>query len=187
MKRYKNQTEIGKIFGISAIAVGKILTNFGLKDNQGATEKALKEKYAIAVESKKGFEFFLWDDKKLGHIISKLHNKLSLEDYWINVTKENILNLKRDRNNNQEDSLFDKIYYMIYDLIPSQISSIVRNKVDFDLTLDDCHDFNKAIYKFTSDYIDDKKELDSFKNMIKKYYPEHLNKLKTFITFSWNA
>lgn len=43
---WKNQTELGKKFGLSAIAVGKILTERGLKDGKAATKKALDEGYA---------------------------------------------------------------------------------------------------------------------------------------------
>jgi hypothetical protein len=70
---WSNQTNLGKKFGLSAIAVGKLLTEAGLKDpnTKQATEKAIEEGYAKATPLKDGTPYFMWNNEKVKHIIEK--------------------------------------------------------------------------------------------------------------------
>jgi len=63
---WSNQTNLGKKFGLSAIAVGKILVKEGLKDQKtkSATEKALNEGYAKSTPLKDGTPYFMWNIEK---------------------------------------------------------------------------------------------------------------------------
>ena len=65
--KWKSQTDIGKYFGLSAIAVGKILIEHGLKNKATklATEKAIKQYYAVEKALKDGTIFFMWNFKKM--------------------------------------------------------------------------------------------------------------------------
>ena len=58
---WSNQTDLGKRFGLSAIAVGKLLVEEGLKDQKTklATEKALNEGYAKSTPLKDGTPYFM--------------------------------------------------------------------------------------------------------------------------------
>lgn len=59
---WKTQTELGKSFGLSAIAVGKKLKEWGLKNlDNTATEIALSEGYATNTPLKNGTPYFLWN------------------------------------------------------------------------------------------------------------------------------
>jgi hypothetical protein len=55
-RTWVNQTSLGNMFGLSAIKIGKILIELGLKDAQKghATEKALSKGYALATPLKDG-------------------------------------------------------------------------------------------------------------------------------------
>ena len=63
---WSNQTDLGKRFGLSAIAVGKLLVEEGLKDQKTklATEKALNEGYAKSTPLKDGTPYFMWNIEK---------------------------------------------------------------------------------------------------------------------------
>ena len=58
---WSNQTDLGKRFGLSAIAVGKLLVEEGLKDQKtkSATKKAQNEGYAKSTPLKDGTPYFM--------------------------------------------------------------------------------------------------------------------------------
>ena len=59
---WKNQKEIGIIYGKSAIAVGKALIKLGLRDAQtkAPTEIAITDGIAKSTPLKDGIAFYLW-------------------------------------------------------------------------------------------------------------------------------
>lgn len=59
---WKNQKELGLIYGKSAIAIGKALIDLGLRnpDTKTPTEIAIKEGFAIIANLKDGTPFCLW-------------------------------------------------------------------------------------------------------------------------------
>lgn len=63
---WKNQKELGLIYGKSAIAVGKALIQLGLKDSstKQPTPQALSEEIAKSTPLKDGKPFFLWHKLK---------------------------------------------------------------------------------------------------------------------------
>ena len=63
---WKNQKEIGLIYGKSAIAVGKALIELGLKDGstKAPTTSALSEEIAKSTPLKDGTPFYLWHKVK---------------------------------------------------------------------------------------------------------------------------
>lgn len=64
--KWVNQTALGKRFGLSAIAIGKLLRQFGLKgtDNQ-PTPKALAEGFCTSTLLRDGRPFHLWEINKI--------------------------------------------------------------------------------------------------------------------------
>ncbi len=66
-KIWKNQKDIGKLYGKSAIAVGKALVELGLKDEETkeATKIALDEGFAQLTPLKDGTLFYLWNKQKV--------------------------------------------------------------------------------------------------------------------------
>jgi len=75
---WSNQTNLGKKFGLSAIAVGKLLVGEGLKDptTKLATKKALEEGYAKSTPLKDGTPYFMWSINKIRPLIEKDHQPL---------------------------------------------------------------------------------------------------------------
>lgn len=69
--QYKNQTELGKIYGLSAREIGKKLAEFGLKEGAVPTKKALDEKIAISAPLKDKTPFYMWDVKKIKGIFKE--------------------------------------------------------------------------------------------------------------------
>jgi hypothetical protein len=70
-KTWGTQTEIGRHFNLSAIAVGKLLTSSGLRnaETREPTEKALREGFATSTPLKNGTPFFMWNREKIGGLL----------------------------------------------------------------------------------------------------------------------
>lgn len=130
-KIWSNQTDLGKKFGISAIVVGKLLIENGLKDSvtKLATKKALDEEYAKSTPLKDGTPYFMWNIDKVRAILAKDHQPLSKVDYWVNEVEKILKQAEKmcDEGN-------DKIGYMMadgaYDEVPKDIRQEVRTKVE---------------------------------------------------------
>jgi hypothetical protein len=126
-----NQTSLGNMFGLSAIKIGKILIELGLKDAQkgSATEKALSEGYARSTPLKDGTPYFMWNLQKVKSLISKDYTLLSKVDYWVNLVKKDL-----DKAYELMDKDQDKLAYMIidsaYDEVPSDIIEQVKAKIE---------------------------------------------------------
>ena len=84
-QEWVGQNNLGKRFGISGIAVGKILINAGLKDavTKEATEKALNEGFAKTTPKHIGTQYFLWNTEKVCALIENEHLPLVNIDYWL--------------------------------------------------------------------------------------------------------
>jgi hypothetical protein len=80
---WKNQKEIGLIYGKSAIAVGKALVELGLKDSstKNPTVVALSGGIAQSTPLKDGTPFYLWHK-------AKTCEKLDALDGWIRQSQE---------------------------------------------------------------------------------------------------
>lgn len=64
-------TEIGKLHGLSAVAVGKILTSSGHRIDGVATEQAIAGGWARSRKTREGKEFSVWDAEKVGTLIAQ--------------------------------------------------------------------------------------------------------------------
>lgn len=64
--RWASQTQLGRPYGLSAIAVGKRLSDAGLRDpdTKRPTPKALDEGWAIATPLRDGREHYMWSREK---------------------------------------------------------------------------------------------------------------------------
>ena len=80
---WKNQSELGLIYGKSAIAVGKALTELGLKDSstKNPTDMALTEEIAKSTPLKDGTAFYLWHK-------TKACGKLDSLEGWERISQE---------------------------------------------------------------------------------------------------
>jgi hypothetical protein len=70
-KTWGTQTEIGRHFNLSAIAVGKLLTSSGLRDatTKQPTDTALGEGFATSTPLRDGTPFFMWNRVKIGELL----------------------------------------------------------------------------------------------------------------------
>jgi len=128
---WKNQTELGKKFGISAIAVGKILIEHGLKDQETkqATQRALDEEYAKSTPLKDGTPYFMWNVQKVKQIIAQDHTQLNIVDYWVNEVSKNLKKAEQ-LSKSGEDKLAIISADGAYDEVPANILDEVKAKIE---------------------------------------------------------
>lgn len=93
-----NQTNLGKQFGLSAIAMGKKLKELGLRgEDTNPTEQALAEDYCTSTPLKDGTPFFMWNRQKIEELM-RVHGYQRLDqqevkarelaDSWVRVHKQ---------------------------------------------------------------------------------------------------
>jgi hypothetical protein len=95
---WANQTNLGKQFGLSAIAMGKKLKELGLRGEDGnPTAQALAEGYCTATPLKDGTPFFMWNRQQVEELMrAHGHQRLDpqevkareLADSWVQVHKQ---------------------------------------------------------------------------------------------------
>lgn len=128
---WANQTTIGKRFGLSAVAVGQVLKDAGLKDpvTGDATPRALAEGFAVATPLKDGTAFFLWHAEKVGALIGARHEPLSKVAYWVREIEADLkrINAAWDAGDDKAASLgLD----LLYDGVPEDIKAEVEAEID---------------------------------------------------------
>lgn len=123
---WSNQTDLGRKFGLSAIEIGKLLVEHGLKDpiSKMPTPKAFSDGFTRSTPLKDGTSFFMWDVKKVEPILSQTHEKLSrIDRYAIDACK-----LMKDI-----DAMFargeDKMACLTQDCLFTDVPSGMREEV----------------------------------------------------------
>jgi hypothetical protein len=82
---WANQTNLGKQFGLSAIAMGKKLKELGLRGEDGnPTVQALLEGYCILTPLKDGTPFFMWSRQKIKELL-RAHGYQGLNPQEVNA------------------------------------------------------------------------------------------------------
>ena len=130
---WANQTELGKRFGLSAIAVGKILIEHGLKNSgtKEASKKALTEGYARSTPLKNGTHHYMWNIARIQAILMEEHTPLSQIDYWVKEVKSIFKEAERLAENG-EDKLASIAWDFAYEEVPQEIRKEVKQKVEED-------------------------------------------------------
>ena len=123
------QTELGKVFGISARKVGIELESSGYKDKEGGTEKARKEDMVYRVESKDGRVFWMWNKQKCIELLSKKYNKLDFVDMWVNEIKLRLGQIEKLEESG-EFKVADLSRECLFDDIPRQLKQKVIDRLD---------------------------------------------------------
>lgn len=109
-----NQGTLGKVFNLSAVAIGKKLKELELRQADGTpTAKAISEGYCRATPLKDGTPFFLWHKKKVQQLLqaSGLHS-LSEQELRCKELAELLIEAERLSMQGQ-----DKIAYMMHDSV----------------------------------------------------------------------
>ena len=126
-----NQTELGKKYGLSAIAVGNLLKDAGLKDRTtgDATPRAVEEGFAVATPLKDGKPFFVWNVEKVGGLIAERHEPLSKVDFWVN---EVMVDLKKINEAWEagDDKAACVMLDLLYDAVPKDVAAEVRLRTE---------------------------------------------------------
>ena len=124
---WSNQTNLGKKFGLSGIALGKILVQHGLKDPETklATKKAVDDGWARSTPMKDGTPFFMWSSEKVGSLLGQEHKKLSPVEYWV----QEVLKIYKQADKLSDEGQ-DKIGYMMVDCMYDEVPKNIRQEVE---------------------------------------------------------
>jgi hypothetical protein len=123
---WKSATDLGKQFGLSAIAVNKILAEHNLRDpfSKSPTEVALNQEYAIATPLKDGTMHYMWNIKKVIDIISKNNKQISPSEIALEEFTKTILRLEKE----SEETGFDKFLYWFFEAEKHTIIHATENE-----------------------------------------------------------
>jgi hypothetical protein len=115
---WMNQTELGRHFGISAVAVGKKLSVVGLRTEQKEpTELAKTASYCRFTPMKDGTPFYLWNKEKVAVLFREAGmNMLPKEEVEARATAEQLIELAEQA----EATGIDKLLYFFADDIPQR-------------------------------------------------------------------
>jgi len=130
-QHWGSQTDIGKKFGLSGIAVGKVLIEHGLKDQQSkeATQEALDGGFAKSTPLSDGTPFFMWSREKVGDLLRRSHHPLSYVDRWVHDVRRGIARAKRLE---KQEGCTAAEWYLdhLVDEIPEKIRDEVLRRVE---------------------------------------------------------
>jgi hypothetical protein len=133
MRRFRdlwiNQTELGKRFGVSAVEVGKILAERGLKDSatKQATPKAIAEGYAKATPLGDGTPFFMWNSQKVTGQISKTCEPLTKIDRYAKEAAQQLKEID-EMWARGEDKMASLMQDVMFEDVPQDISEEVKRR-----------------------------------------------------------
>jgi hypothetical protein len=131
MGKFRNnwatQSEIGKKFGVSAVAVGKILNENGLRDlsTKLPSEKAMSEEWCVSTPLKDGTPHYMWSIKKVEGLIGQQGVKAI--DKSEQVADEIIRQIKTS--NRLLDRGEDKLAYLGLEAAFDEVAKDLREKV----------------------------------------------------------
>ena len=126
-----NQTDIGKLFGLSAIKVGNLLIEHGLKDSitKKATEKAIQDGFAKETPLKDGTYFCMWNKHQIKSVFAQEIKPLTEEQKWINdaLTRKKQIDYEYEHGS-EKAAMFS--YDCFYDEIPIQYREKIRELIE---------------------------------------------------------
>ncbi len=112
-----NQTNLGKHFGISSVAVGKKLMELGLRGiDKQPTKEALSREFCKLTPLKDGTPFYMWNKGKVLRLFQNSGlEQLPQEDMEALEITKNLIDL----NKKAKETGIDKLFWMFIDDIPS--------------------------------------------------------------------
>lgn len=125
-RTWASQTVLGEEFGLSAIAIGQLFIEEGLKDKatKKATDKALNEGYARATPLKDGTPHFMWNIEKIRPLIAREHAPLDEITFWSRKTEATL-----KRASVMVDMGQDKLGFLLADVASDEIPTHIREAV----------------------------------------------------------
>lgn len=129
---WTNQGSVGKEYGMSAIAVGKVLIKADLKDpeTKQATAFALSHGFARSTPLADGRPHFMWNRKKVQQLLDLDHQRLDKVDYWVNE-----MEAVRKQVENSDDLAIQKFGWMMveetFKKIPAEVQADARAQLSW--------------------------------------------------------
>jgi len=113
-----NQTELGKHFGMSAVAIGRKLVELGLRTaDKEPTEKAKTEDYCRFTPMKDGTPFYLWNKAKVAALLREAGMpQLSKQEAEAYETAKMLIAAAKQA----DETGMDKLFYFALDDIPAR-------------------------------------------------------------------
>lgn len=125
-QKWASQTDIGRPYGLSGIAVGKVLIEAGLRDavTKQPTSQALAEGWAIATPLQDGTPHFMWSRTKVAGLLADRPKLSRAEQYAYDVRRSL---READRLLAQgEDKLASFALDAAWDAVPAALRDAVR-------------------------------------------------------------
>lgn len=139
---WMNQTELGRYFGISAVAVGKKLVEVGLRSGQKEpTEKAIAEGYCRFTPMKDGTPFYLWNKEKVAPLFRQTGmGQLTQEEVEARTTAEALIASAKQA----EKTGIDKLFFFLVEEIPRRDYPLINRFLrelgsDIHLEIEEAH------------------------------------------------
>lgn len=133
---FVTQSTLGQWFGLTPVAVGKVLANHGLKNRFGATEKALLDGFAREARTKTGITFFVWNAEKVSVIIDEVLGNTTPTPYidaLVGQVGEALVEAERQRATGN-DFFADLILEAAFQDIPSGLVGLIRERLPHQTT-----------------------------------------------------
>ena len=125
------QSKLGEWFGLSPVAVGRVLIAEGLKDRAGATEKALLGGFAKEARTKSGVTFFVWDAHKVSLILDEVIGgswPTPFIDGLVAKVGEAVGEAEKHRADDN-DFIADVILEHAFEGVPPGLSGLIRHRL----------------------------------------------------------
>ena len=126
---WASTTDIGRFYGLSAIAVGRVLEKEGLKIGREPTTSALEQGFAKSTPLKNGIPHFMWSKDKVGSIIGKICPRISEVDVTTNAIVAHLKSVEREAVATGMDKLLYLSWDVAFDDVPEKIKDEVKSKV----------------------------------------------------------
>ncbi len=122
---WASQSQLGAPFGLSAIAVGRILAEAGLRDPtaKAPTDEALANGIAKSTPMRDGTAHYMWSREKTRHLFAGCNHIHKAERY------ANELRKKRRQLQRMADAGDDKLAHMAYEALYDEVPKRLRTEV----------------------------------------------------------
>lgn len=111
---WASATDIGRLFGLSAIAVNKALEAKGLRDGtaKAPTAQALASGWAVATPLKDGTSHYMWSRSKVKALLAEAHQPLSDVEVALEDFVKAVVRLQKEA----EDTGIDKLLWAFVEM-----------------------------------------------------------------------
>ena len=129
-KTWVSQTDIGHYYGLYAIKVGRVLTELGLKDKAGATQRAIDDGFAVSAPLADGTQHWRWRKSKVLRAFDEHGiDRVSKQKQAQSRLKKEAAALFRQNNPMLEDGI-DKFFWTEVECIREEGNDALADEVE---------------------------------------------------------